>query len=133
MIGSNYYIVLMVLGPLLGVFGTMVTQRAQAAISKRTTAGTVQTSNAGELWQENARLVDRLTKEIDRITADVDHVREELRRMRVERDDALTASAGMRERIHELELELQRLKYGQAANAVTTVRVESNAPGASDA
>lgn len=139
MIGiGNSYVVFMVLGPLLGVIGTLVGQFINAKIAKRTTSGTVETSNASELWQENSRLVDRLTKEIDRLTTDVDHVRDELRRIRAERDEALSAAAAMRERIHELELELQRLKYGQAAAAVTTVKVETGpaavpAEGAKDA
>lgn len=127
MIGlGNGYLVFMVIGPLLGVVGTLVTQFVNAKVAKRTTSGTVQTSNANELWTENARLIDRLTKEIDRLQADVDHVRDEMRRMRTERDEAIASAAAMRERIHELELELQRLKFGQAAAAITTVKVETS-------
>lgn len=123
--GGNSYIVLMVVGPLLGVVGTLAGQFVSATMARRTTSGTVETSNATELWTENARLIERLTKEVDRLAADLDHVREELRRMRGERDDALKDASAMRERVHELELELQRLKFGQAAAAVTTVKVET--------
>lgn len=130
MIGGNFYIVLMVVGPLVGVFGTIATQIFSARLQKRTTSGTVATSNASELWAENSRLVDRLGKEIDRLTADVDHVREELRRIRQERDNALGEAAAMKERVHELELELLRLKHGQAAAAVQTpTKVTVETPG----
>lgn len=112
--GLNFlYVLPMVISSLVGVvgvvFGGVMTYKA----NKRTSSGTVATSNAMELWAENSRLVDRLTKEIDRLTGDVDNLRQEVTKLRGERDDLRKENTNLRQKQHELEIEVIKLQSSQ--------------------
>lgn len=98
------------LGAVAGVAGGFVGAVAAVLgfrLKRRLSSGTVETSTAHDLWMENSRLVDRLTKEIDQMRTD-------LHLLSAERNV-------LKDRVHELELEVVRLRFGHAAAAVMTV------------
>ena len=71
MYGSSWFMVPLILGPVVGVIGTVFGGWMTYRAGRRVASGTVQTSNATELWQENSRLMDRLSKEVERLTFQV--------------------------------------------------------------
>ena len=71
MYGSSWFLLPLIIGPLVGVVGTVFGGWMSYRSTRRTAAGTVQTSNASELWSENARLIDRLSKEVERLGVQV--------------------------------------------------------------
>jgi predicted nuclease with TOPRIM domain len=92
----NFYLVMAIAGPLVGVFGTVFGGVMTYRASKRTSAGTVETSNASELWAENDRLMKRLTDQVDRLAKEVDRL--------------TTENSRLNEQVKLLTLELQELK-----------------------
>ncbi|MGE3463884.1 MAG: hypothetical protein AB7I04_18400 [Pseudomonadales bacterium] len=112
--GGNSYIVLMVAGPLLGVLGTFVGQWFTAKTQRRTASGTVETSQAGELWQN-------LQKQVDRLEAELKEYRQENAELRRENER-------LKDQLHAFELELTRLRSGAALAATQPVRVTVEAP-----
>lgn len=120
MIGT-WYLLPMILGPVVGVIGTVFGAFLTMKAQRRTTAGTVETSNAAELWAENSRIVERLSKEVERLERDVMELRNEVRELRTERDQAWIERDKTKVRLHEMEMELTRLRAGQAIQAAQTV------------
>ncbi len=105
MIGA-WYILPMIITSCLGIVGTIFGGVMTYRTSKRTASGTVETSNANELWTENSRLVDRLGKEIDRLNKDVDMLRSELGKLSIERDELRGENVALRHKMHALEIEM---------------------------
>ena len=127
MIGT-WYLVPMILGPVVGVIGTVFGAFLANRAQKRTTSGTVETSNATELWTENNRIIDRLREDIDRLRKDVDDLRSEVASVRQERDQLMRENGDLRIKLHDLELEMVRLRAGQAIQAVTTTTISTPKP-----
>ena len=99
----NFFLVMAVAGPLVGVFGTVFGGVMTYRASRRTSAGTVETSNASELWAENDRLMKRLTDQVDRLAKEVDRLTTENSRLNAE-------NRALNEQVKLLTLELQELK-----------------------
>ena len=127
MIGT-WYLVPMILGPVIGVIGTVFGAFLANRAARRTTSGTVETSNATELWNANNRIIDGLRADIDRLRKDVDGLRNEVATVRQERDQLMRENGDLRVKLHDLELEMVRLRAGQAMQAVTTTTVSTTKP-----
>lgn len=69
---SWYVVIPMIVAPIIGVIGTIFGGLLTYRANRRTAAGTVETSNASELWAENSRLIERLSKEVERLGQQVD-------------------------------------------------------------
>lgn len=117
--GSIWFILPLVIGPMVGVVGTTFGAWLTVRANRRTTSGSVETSNASELWTENNRIQDRLRADIDRLRKDVDDLRAEVVAVRLERDQLMRENSELRIKVHDLELEMVRLRTGQAMPAVT--------------
>lgn len=103
MIGGNYFYLLMVVSPALGVIGTLATQYFASKTQRRTAAGTVETSTASELWTENDRLFKRLEGQVDRLAAEVKRLTEENGRLAAE-------NRALNEQVKLLTLEVAELR-----------------------
>lgn len=117
---SLIFIIPMIMASIVGVggtaFGAWMTYRA----NRRTSAGTVATSNANELWAENSRLMDRLTREIDKLSADVTRLQNEITKIRDERDALRQENIALRQKLHELEVEMLKFQVANKGDGTTT-------------
>jgi predicted nuclease with TOPRIM domain len=117
--GSYIYILPMIISSLVGVVGIVFGGYMTYKSNKRIASGSVATSNANELWQENSRLIDRLTKEIDKLGSDVERLQKEVTELRSERDGLRGENTRLREKQHELELEMAKMH--STPSKVTTI------------
>lgn len=129
--GNSFYL-FMIIGPLVGVFGTVATQFFAARLQKRTTAGTVATSNANELWQQAKWTIERQDKAIEALGKRIDELLETVRRLQADLDKEREKNEELVEKVHLQELELVRLRAGQAVAAAQTpapTKVTVETPG----
>ena len=82
--GSLWFVIPMIIGPALGVVSAILTAFLTYNTTRRGASGSVQTSNASELWAENDRIITRLIKEVDRTSIELTHVTTERDALRLE-------------------------------------------------
>lgn len=120
---SMLFVIPMIVSAILGIVGTIFGAIVTYKSNRRTSSGTVATSNANELWTENSRLMDRLTKEIDRLTRDVSDLQTEIIKLRDERDFLRKENIDLREKVHLLEIDM--LKFHNATTITTATTTPS--------
>jgi hypothetical protein len=131
MIGGSWVFILpMVLSGVLGALGTLLTQWINARNQRRTTAGTVETSSANELWLQTKWTIERQDKVIDAQTKRIDELVTTIQRLQLELDRERAKNEELVEKVHLQELEMMRLRAGQAVAAAvaTPVKVTVETP-----